>query len=232
MNASGLARAERRGLADEAADRIRDAILAGHFEPGSTLREVDLAAELGVSRGSVREGLGLLEREGLIRTAWHRGTRVLDITRDDIQEVYSLRAALDRLASVTAHDRADDDRLAELDRLVAEMETALDREADRAELVALDMAFHDAVYAAAGNARLTTAWHAIRSQVHLFQLRRVELALDHYRKRVVKEHRQLARLIRSGDPGRLADVAERHVHSARRGLLADRSIPAERGAAP
>jgi DNA-binding GntR family transcriptional regulator len=227
MNAPVLGKADRRGLADEAADRIREAIFTGAFAPGSALREVDLAADLGVSRGSVREGLGLLEREGLIRTAWHRGTRVLDITRVDIEEVYSLRAALDRLASLTAHQNAADEQLAALDRLVDDMESALDREAGGADLVVLDMAFHDAVYAAAGNARLTTAWQAIRSQVHLFQVRRVELALDHYRRRVVAEHRQLAELIRDGDPARLARAAESHVHSARRGLLADMALPEE-----
>jgi DNA-binding GntR family transcriptional regulator len=227
MDSPVLHKADRRGLAAEAADRIRDAIFAGAFAPGSALREVELAADLGVSRGSVREGLGLLEREGLIRTAWHRGTRVIEIAPGDIDEVYSLRAALDRLASLTAQRRAGDGQLAELDRLVTDMETALDRGAGGADLVALDMAFHDAVYTAAGNTRLATAWHAIRSQVHLFQLRRVELALDHYRKRVVAEHRQLAELIRDGDPATLARAAESHVHSARRGLLADLTPPAD-----
>ena len=216
-----LHRADRRGLADEAADRIRDAIFDGAFEPGSALREVDLAAGLGVSRGSVREGLGRLEREGLIRTAWHRGTRVVDVTPADIEEVYALRAALDRLASVTAHQNAGDRQLADLDRLVADLQSAVDSDAGGAVLVRLDLAFHDAVYAAARNSRLTTAWTAIRSQVHLFQLRRVELALDHYRTRVGAEHRQLAELIRDGDPAKLAQAAESHVHSARRGLLAD-----------
>lgn len=227
MTTPVLGKAERRGLADEAADRIREAILTGAFAPGSPLREVDLAADLDVSRGSVREGLGLLEREGLIRTAWHRGTRVIDVTRVDIEEVYSLRAALDWLAALTAHQNASDDRLADLDRLVTDMESALDRAAGGAELVVLDMAFHDGVYAAAGNARLTTAWQAIRSQVHLFQVRRVGLALDHYRRRVVAEHRQLAELIRDGDPAKLARAAESHVHSARRGLLADLGLPTD-----
>ncbi|MEU4409156.1 GntR family transcriptional regulator [Streptosporangium sp. NPDC023963] len=206
-------------MADEAADRIRDAILAGHFSPGSALREVDLAASLGVSRGSVREGLARIEGEGLIRTAWHRGTRVIDVTPADVEEVYALRAVLDRLAATTARDRAAPEQLAGLDDLVTEMESSLD--AAGARLVALDMAFHDAVYAAAGNGRLLEAWRRLRSQVHLFQLRRVSVGSGHYRGRVVAEHRQLALLIRSGDPETLARVAEDHVHSARRALLAD-----------
>src|SRR5262245_49459418 len=143
MTTPVLPKAARRGLAEEAADRIRDAIFAGDFAPGSPLREVNLAADLGVSRGSVREGLGLLEREGLIQTAWHRGTRVIDITRADVEEVYTLRAALDQLACVTAHERSDDQQFAALDQLVTDMESALDRGAGGADLVRLDLAFHD-----------------------------------------------------------------------------------------
>lgn len=227
MNAPTLHKADRRGLAEEAADRIRDAIFDCVFPSGSALREVELAEDLGVSRGSVREGLALLEHEGLIRTAWHRGTRVIDIERTDIEEVYALRAALDRLASVTAHQNATDEQFSDIDKQVTELESGVDADAGGAELARLDLAFHDAVYYAADNTRLTSAWRAIRSQVQLFQLRRVELALDHYRTRVVSEHRQLAKLIRGGDLTKLAEAAEAHVHSARRGLLADLSFPAD-----
>jgi DNA-binding GntR family transcriptional regulator len=63
-----LVPARRRGLADEVADRIRDAIFDGGYAPGSQLREVELAQVLGVSRGPVREALLRLEREGLVRS--------------------------------------------------------------------------------------------------------------------------------------------------------------------
>ncbi|WP_051798048.1 GntR family transcriptional regulator [Catenuloplanes japonicus] len=214
-------RASRRGLADESADRIREAILAGEVPPGGPLREVELAAALGVSRGSVREGLWILEREGLVRSAWHRGTSVIDITPEDVREVYAVRAALDRLAAITARETATENHLAELDALVAAMAAEIAGTPAGARLVALDIAFHDAVYTAAANRRLTEAWRAVRSQVHLFQLRRVALGFAHYRARVVDEHRELAALLRSGDRDTVARTAEEHVNSAHRGLLAD-----------
>jgi DNA-binding GntR family transcriptional regulator len=220
---SALPKAARRGLADEAADLVRAAILSGHFSPGSALREVELAERLEVSRGSVREGLAQLEREGLVRGGWHRNTTVIEVTAEDVQEVYALRAALDRLAAITARRAATPQHLTELDRLVAEMATESAGTADAGQLVALDLAFHDQIYAAAGNGRLITAWQAIRSQLHLFQLRRVDAGYDHYRARVVDEHRELAQLLRSGDRRTLARRAEEHVDSARRSLLADLS---------
>lgn len=219
MEVTPLRKAARRGLADEAADRVREAIFAGHFRPGAPLREVELAASLDISRGSVREGISQLAREGLVRCGWHRPTTVVDVTAEDVTEVYSVRAALDRLAAVTARANATETDLAALDALVADLAKAVRIKAPGPQLLALDIAFHDRVYAAAGNGRLTEAWHAVRSQVFLFQLQRVSLGHEHYRARVVAEHRELAELIRSGDRERLAQVAEHHVESARESLL-------------
>ncbi|CAL9517279.1 putative D-xylose utilization operon transcriptional repressor [Streptomyces sp. enrichment culture] len=228
---SALPKATRRGLADEAADLVRAAIFSGHFAPGAALREVELAERLGVSRGSVREGLARLAQEGLVRGGWHRGTTVIEVTAEDVQEVYALRAALDRLAATTARRAATEEHLSGLDRLVAEMTAEIAGDGDAHRLVALDIAFHDQIYAAAGNRRLTTAWRTIRSQVHLFHLRRVDAAYDHYRARVVDEHRELAALLRSGDSRTLARRAEEHVDSARRSLLAGLPARAVAGSA-
>jgi DNA-binding FadR family transcriptional regulator len=86
-------------------------------------------------------------------------------------------------------------------------------------LLSLDIEFHEVIYLAAGNRRLLEAWHAVRSQVFLFQSHRIRLGHEHYRSRVVEEHRELAALVREGDPDRLARVAEEHVHSARDALI-------------
>ncbi len=218
---ASLDRVARRGLAHEAADRIRRAIFAGDFAPGAPLREVELAAALGVSRGSVREGLALLEQEGLIRSAWHRGTSVIEVTASDVEEVYAVRAALDRLAAVSARAAASAEQLTELDDLVGATENEVRGEASGPRLLALDIAFHDRIYEIAANSRLSRAWQAVRSQVYLFQSRRIALGYQHYSARVVDEHRELATLLRTGDPETLARAAQEHVDSARRSLLAD-----------
>jgi DNA-binding GntR family transcriptional regulator len=218
--AGAVGRAQRRGLAEEAADRIRDAIFAGLFPPGATLREVELAEALGVSRGSVREGLALLQREGLLQSAWHRGSRVIDLTVTDIDEVYSVRAALERLASCAAAEHAGPEVHDRLDQILDAMAKGFDAKAEGPKLLALDIEFHDQVYAAAGNRRLLDAWHALRSQVYLFQLSRIRLGDEDYRTRLVTEHWQLAQLLRDKDLSTLAKVAEDHVHSARRALIA------------
>lgn len=210
--------ARRRGLADEAADRIREAIFAGRFPPGAALREVELAESLEISRGPVREGLSILAREGLIQSAWHRSTKVVDVTPDEVEEVYAVRAALERLAARRAAERASEAEADELDRAVDELAAALTRGAAGPELLALDLRFHDLVYGLSGNRRLIDAWRGLRSQVHLFQLTRVRLGYDNYRAVVVDEHRELALLTRQRDIARLEQVAGEHVLTAYREL--------------
>jgi len=211
MDVAGLQTVRRRGLADEAADRIRDAIFAGVFPPGAPLREVELAASLGVSRGSVREGLARLTSEGLVESEWHKGNRVRALSADDVRELYTLRAALDELAMRLAAASPGD--FAALDAVVADLVRAVDRDADATELLALDMRFHDEVYAASGHRRLTEAWQGIRSQIYLFLLIRIRVGHD-YRGLVVPEHTELVAALRSGDPDRAAALADGHVRGA------------------
>jgi DNA-binding GntR family transcriptional regulator len=198
--------ARRRGLADEVADRIRDAIFDGGYAPGSQLREVELAEALGVSRGPVREALLKLEREGLVRSEWHRGATVTTLSEVDVVELDSLRAALEQLAVELVVDRARDDDLAAIDAVVRRMERA----ADEHELVRCDLDFHDAVYAAAGHRRLREAWQAIRSQVHLFLLTRIGVETEGYLTAIPAEHRQLADALRARDRAAALDLFTAH----------------------
>ncbi len=216
-------RVKRRGLGDDAADLVREAIFDGRFPPGAPLREIELAEQLGVSRGSVRDGLAVLAREGLIRTGWHQPTTVIEIASEDVEEVYALREALDGLAARTAQPRIGDSEVSQLLDLVDEMAAEVDGRGDATALVHLDITFHDTIYAIAANQRLTSAWQAVRSQVHLFQLRRVRDGYLPYRDGVVREHREIVELLQGADQRAVEEVAREHVAAARRSLLA--SLP-------
>jgi DNA-binding GntR family transcriptional regulator len=217
MSTFNIMQVRRRGLPDEAADRIRDAIFAGVLPPGSPIREADLAESLDVSRGSVREGLTVLEREGLVQSAWHRGTKVINLTARDAEGIYSVRAALEGLATRSAAGNVD---LAALSELVDQMARGLRAGVASEELLAVDIEFHDTIYQASGNRRLREAWLAVRSQVYLFQLTRIRLGHDNYRAVVVDEHREIVALLEAGDADAITRFAEEHVHSAKRALVA------------
>lgn len=187
--------ARRRGLADEVADSVRAAIFDGTYPPGTQLRETELSSVLEVSRGPVREALVRLEGEGLLRSGWHRGAVVVELSAEDMAEIDSLRGALEHLAVRLAVERAPDGTLDVLARAADRMRRAEDAH----ELVALDIAFHDAVYAAGGHRRLQEAWHTIRSQVHLFLVSRIGVSVEGYLATVPGEHRDLVDALRARD---------------------------------
>src|SRR2546421_3108883 len=89
---------QKRSLADDIVDRLREAIFSGQFPPNEHLREETLAEFLRVSRGPIREALGQLEREGLVIKEPNKGARVARLSRKDLDEVHSLRLALEQLA--------------------------------------------------------------------------------------------------------------------------------------
>ncbi|OXM54615.1 GntR family transcriptional regulator [Amycolatopsis alba] len=198
--------ARRRGLADEVADRVRDAIFGGAYPPGAQLREVELSEALGVSRGPVREALLKLEREGLVRSEWHRGAIVTTLSDVDVAELDSLRSALEQLAVRLVVASASEAELAAIDEVVERM----DRARDEHEMVRCDIDFHDVVYAASGHRRLIEAWQAIRSQVHLFLLTRIGVNSEGYLASIPEEHRRLASALRDRDGERALELFAAH----------------------
>jgi DNA-binding GntR family transcriptional regulator len=211
-----MAPARRRGMANEVTERIREAIFAGIYPPGASLREVELAGVLEVSRGPVREALLRLESEGLVQNQWHRGATVTTLSTSDATELDSLRGALERLAVERLTVHATEADFEAVDKAVSRMTHAEDKHAT----VRLDIAFHDAVYAAAHHQRLETAWHAIRSQVHLFLLMRMGRSDEGYTEHVAAEHAELAEALRTRDAERALPLFAEHRRHAFAILLA------------
>jgi DNA-binding GntR family transcriptional regulator len=86
---------ERVTVADAVTERLRHLILSGEIPHGAALRQDALAEEMGTSRIPVREALSRLESEGLAASFPHRGYVVTPMTRDEIIELYDLRALLE-----------------------------------------------------------------------------------------------------------------------------------------
>jgi GntR family transcriptional regulator, trigonelline degradation regulator len=80
---------------DQAFERLRDAIITGHFAPGARLIERELCEAMGVSRTSIREVLRRLEAEQLIEVEPRKGPIVARLTRKQVEEIYEVRAMLE-----------------------------------------------------------------------------------------------------------------------------------------
>lgn len=105
---------ERRTASDEVADTLRDAIIAGQFQDGEELNQVELARHFGVSRVPVREALRHLEAEGLVSAEAHRRVVVLGLDRARISEIFEIRALIEGFLLERAAPKLTPDDLREL----------------------------------------------------------------------------------------------------------------------
>ncbi len=153
------------GLTAEAADHLRDAIRDGRFGPGDRIVERPVAEELGVSPITVRDAFARLEREGWIQRLPRRGVRVRRLAREEVDDVAGARALVEGQAAALAavHVAAGGDD-AELRRLPPAMGRAA-RRGDLAELLALDDAFHAALWRLAASPTLEELLRNLRARV-------------------------------------------------------------------
>ena len=130
---TGLIKRETMGA--QLASLLRGAILSGEFEPGEPVTETALALRFGVSRGPMREAMRHLVDEGLLVTVPYTGTRVLQLTSTDIEDIYSMRICLEVFAFEQIWERRDE----------AFRQSLMERHA--ALLKAIDARIDDRVYA-------------------------------------------------------------------------------------
>lgn len=216
---SGLVLPPKRTLTEDVTDQLRDAIFRGLFTPGQRLSEEQLAQTLGVSRGPIREAFVRLEREGLISSQANRRTVVARLSQRDLEEVYSLRMALERLAVQYAVHYAQLSDFAAMEANTQALEGAIARGITEQEAAALDIGFHDLLYRASRHQHALDAWLSIRSQVYIFLLSR-NLANPDFRDRViVRGHNDILDALSRRDEDRALRSIEEHLRGAYRYIL-------------
>ncbi|MEV6288428.1 GntR family transcriptional regulator [Kribbella sp. NPDC051770] len=188
---------------------IRQMIVTGALAPGEHLPEGELAKALQMSRGPIREALIELEREGLVVLRRHRGAQVITLTAEDVEEIYTLRLSLERLAIERALPRLSAEHLAAMDEVLEQMR-ALGPDYAPQTALDLDLAFHGVLYDAAGHARLDRAWQQIRSQVAMFLHSRHVVRRD-FHEIAYSEHQAIRDVLVGGDPAAASSVIEDHL---------------------
>ena len=225
---------ESRGLAVDIAARLRAAILGGHFGPGEQLREEPIARSMGVSRGPVREALVQLEREGLVVIRRNRGAFVAQLSREDLEEVHTLRVVLERLAVRRAVRFAEPAALAEMQAVVDAMAAAAERGITEQEAAELDVRFHDLIYRGSAHRRLQECWANLRPQIHIVLLSR-NVAHEDFRDYLVDSHQAILDALRDRDEPKALAILDDHLRGSYERVVlgqARRSAPDEVFAPP
>jgi|GEM_PF-746203 len=152
---------------------LREAIVEGVLAPGSRLSEVQVAKQLNVSRTPMREAFAQLEREGLVTVLPRVGAYVRAVTLRDVEEIYTVRAALECLAVQLASERITALGTAQFDDVIEAMQASVDADDSASYVDALDR-FYTLVMTIADNRTLQDSHAALIGPVR--RLRRIAMA--------------------------------------------------------
>jgi len=192
---------------------LKSSVLSGHLNPGERLTEEHLAKRLGVSRTPVREALHKLESEGLIKPLETRGFMVSRDSKDEVEELFELRAILEGYALRIISEKISEEDLKQLDRLVAGAEDALRRKRME-EVFKWNTKFHDTLHGiVVDKKRLHRLLVNIRKYV--LRYRMDTLQYPDGGKRAVDGHRKILLALRVKDPDLCERMMREHIQEAK-----------------
>jgi DNA-binding GntR family transcriptional regulator len=212
VTAEPLSNLDRSTLRERALEALRSAITSGQYRPGDHLGEVELATNLGISRGTVREALRHLQQEGLVTASNRNMLRVSTISPRDVRELFRVRAALEGLAisEIIASPQRK--------KAVRTLREALSRLADSDDAgdfttrLEADLGFHLRLCELSGNAVLVEAWRYLegRIRVTIMNCESVDTPSMMARTR----HAPIVDAIERGDVEAARSVIEHHMAAA------------------
>lgn len=191
--------------------RLRQAIISGHFRPGDRLIERELCTLLGVSRTSLREALRQLEGDGLVVSIPHKGLVVATMTREEADEIYQVRAVTEGLAGRLFAERATDEQRVALQAALAAVEAAL-QSASLPALVAAKDQFYAVLMRGGDNRTLGTVVQSLHDRIA--SLRFLTLAQPGRAASSVAEMRLILAAVLARDPAAAAGACVAHVEAA------------------
>jgi len=196
-----------RGLAKHVEEALREAIIAGRFQPGEKLNERQLASELGVSTTPIKEALQRLQVDGLVRIEPRRGIYA-KFDAKQAGEMSLARAALEGMIARQAATNATGKDIEALEQAVGRMREAT-KKGNVAKLIALNKDVHDLIQRASGCTYLVS----LQEGLHIYErlTRAALLGSAAERERVLREHKAIAVAIGARDPDRAERAMRDHV---------------------
>lgn len=216
----------RTSTVDLVAEELRSAIYAGTLSVGSALREVEISAQLGVSRSPLREAAQRLVQEGLLTAVPGRGLRVTRIDSDGIIDVYRARLAVEAEAvrtisqlSLAARSHSHASLTTALNALIVASEGS-----DPWAIGDADLAFHQQLVDIAQSKRLSRTMATLVIETRLISLS-IKAGYS-VRKSISPTYETLLEAIETGDSAQGVAALDQQFHEAVRRILGnDDTVP-------
>jgi DNA-binding GntR family transcriptional regulator len=202
---------DRLSFADRAADQLRKEIVHGRLDPGSRLVEMELAAQLGIGRGTVRAALSTLEAEDLVVKQAYTGWAVRDISEKELWETYTLRCALEGLAARLITGALNADIRNTLNKAFERLRK-VEESGDGSERVDADLDFHRALVSLAGHGSLSRQYFGLSNKFEWLY----RWSEQHWPSRIdlTSWHQPIIDAILSGDPYAAEQAIREHGESS------------------
>lgn len=195
-------------------------ILAGELVPGAKLNEAELAAELRVSRGPVREAFRALEQTGLVRTEKNRGVFVRQVSLEEAGEIYEVRAALEGLIGRLSARRIHPEQVEKIRAVVKKMH-ALGRRGgqpgDAQAYYPLNVQFHELLVQAAGNRALEANYKRVVNELDLYRRETIARSAENIPVST-RDHEAIVNAVAKGDEKLAERLLYEHVIASRERL--------------
>ena len=202
-------------LADQVFEKLENDIIQGVYARGEILTELKLVEQLGVSRTPIREALRRLEQERLIEDTG-KGSRVLGITMEDLEDIMNIRERIEGLAAYYAAKNITPEGLRELTHIVDLQEFYFSKK-DKEHLRQVDDEFHDMICIMSGRSVMSDT--LIPRMRKTRRYRRV--AIDNWERTTstMNEHKKLYEAIAAGNAELAQELSTAHIIHAKEHMI-------------
>ena len=202
-------------LADQVFERLENDIIFGIFPHGEVLTELKLVEQLGVSRTPIREALRRLEQERLIEDTG-KGSRVVGITREDVQDIMNIRLHLEGLAAYYATINMTADGIQELAHIV-DLQDFYYAKWDVEHLRQVDDEFHEAICRLSKRSVIEDTLLPLHRKTRRY--RKIAMEDRERAASTLQEHREIFQAILSKNPELARELSVRHIANAKEHML-------------
>lgn len=198
-------------LADQVFDKLENDIIQGVYAKGEIITELRLAEQLGVSRTPIREALRRLEHERLIEDTG-KGSLVLGITDNDLEDIMSIRERTEGLAAYYATINMTDEGRKELSHIV-DLQDFYYAKGDSEHLRQVDDEFHSLICRLSRRTVLVDTLIPLHRKTRRY--RRIAMEDRQRSGKTMKEHRAMYDAIMSGNAELAMELTTQHIANAK-----------------
>ncbi|MGQ9645591.1 MAG: GntR family transcriptional regulator [Thermodesulfobacteriota bacterium] len=213
---AGIKVSKKKSLREEVYESLKKSILHGKLKGGQRLIEETLANAIGISRTPVREAFHKLERDDLVIKLPKGGFAVREFTKEDVNEIFGIRSALESYAAYLATLHIAPEKLSQLEKKVKESEEALEK-GDEEKVVQLNTEFHDLIYKSCKSKKLLEMINNFRD--YFYRYRSILLHTERGMNSSITDHRRMLEAMKKKNPRLVERLVRNHLERGKEIIL-------------